>query len=139
MVSVYEVPAEKLIFAVAEDLKTKVKAPEFTEFIKTGISRERAPENDDWYYVRLAATLRKYYTKKALGINILRGYFGGKQIRGAKPPKFAKGSGKVARVCVQTLEKEGLLTKADSGRKITLKGRQYLDKFAKKVSEETKK
>lgn len=135
MVSVYEVPADKLIIKVAEDLKTKVKAPEFSGYVKTGVSRERAPEQEDWWYIRLAATLRKYYTKQALGVNLLRGYFGGKQCRGAKPAKYAKGSGKIARLSVQTLEKEGFLTKADKGRKITPKGRLYLDKFAKMVSE----
>jgi len=139
MTSVYDVPADMLIKKVAQDLKTKVPCPEFASFVKTGKSRERAPEDPDWWYIRLAATLRKYYTKKALGVNILRGYFGGKQTRGTKPPKFAKGSGKIARLCVQTLEKEGLLAKADKGRKITPKGRAYLDNFAKEVLLEFKK
>ena len=138
MVSVYDVPADKLIMKAAEDLKTKIKAPEFASVVKTGKSRERAPENEDWWYVRAAATLRKYYTKQVLGVNLLRGYFGGKQERGAAPAKFAKGSGKIARLCVQQLEKEGFLVKVDKGRKITPKGRVYLDKFAKIVAEEQK-
>jgi len=138
MVSVYEVPVDKLLQKVAEDLKTKVKAPDFVSFVKTGKSRERTPQNPDWWYIRLAATLRKYYTKNSLGVNLLRGYFGGKEYRGVKPPKFAKGSGKIARLCVQTLEKEGFLTKAEKGRKITPKGRAYLDKFAKSVLSESK-
>jgi len=136
MVSVYEVPADKLILKVAEDLKTKIKAPEFAKMVKTGVSRERAPEQEDWWYIRVAATLRKYYTKQTLGVNILRGYFGGKQRKGAKPAKFAKGSGKIARLSVQQLEVEGFLVKTEKGRKITPKGRTYLDKFAKIVAQE---
>jgi small subunit ribosomal protein S19e len=138
MTSVYDVPADKLILKAAEDLKTKIKAPEFAKVVKTGVSRERAPLNDDWWYVRVAATLRKYYTKEALGVNLLRGYFGGKQERGAAPAIHAKGSGKIARLSVQQLEKEGFLTKADKGRKITPKGRLYLDKFAKEIASEKK-
>ena len=138
MVSVYDVPTDKLLAKIAEDLKTKVKGPGFSSFIKTGRSRERAPEDPDWWYIRLAATLRKYYTKQTLGVNILRDYFGGKQARGTKPAKFAKGSGKCARLSVQTLEKEGFLAKTERGRKITPKGRTYLDKFAKQVSNELK-
>jgi len=139
MVSVYDVPADKLIMLVAEDLKTKVKAPVFSNVVKTGVSRERAPDNSDWWFVRLSATLRKYYTNEALGVNILRGQFGGKQARGTKPAKFAKGSGKIVRLSVQQLEKEGFIVKADKGRKITPKGRTYLDKFAKQILEESKK
>jgi small subunit ribosomal protein S19e len=138
MTSVYDVPADKLIMSAAEDLKTKVKAPEFAKIIKTGVSKERAPENEDWWYIRMAATLRKYYTKQTLGVNILRGYFGGRQRRGAKPAIFAKASGKVTRLIVQQLEKEGFLVKTEKGRKITPKGRLYLDKFAKQVTQEKK-
>lgn len=138
MVSVYDVHTEKLIFRVAEDLKTKVKAPDFASIIKAGVHRERCPENPDWWYIRLAAILRKFYTKKTLGINILRGYYGGAKRRGAKPSKFALGSGKAMRLCVQQLEKEGFIEKKDSGRQITLKGRKYLEKFAKELFDASK-
>lgn len=138
MVSVYDVPVEKLIFKVAEDLKTKIKAPDFANLVKTGVHRERAPENSDWWYVRLAAILRKYYTKQTLGVNMLRGYYGGAKKRGAKPQKFARGSGKIIRLSVQQLEKEGFLEKKESGRKITLKGRKYLERFAKNLFDASK-
>lgn len=138
MVSVYDVSTEKLIFKVAEDLKTKLKAPDFAGLVKSGVHRERAPENADWWYIRLAAVLRKFYTKQTLGVNILRGYYGGAKKRGAKPPKFAQGSGKAMRLCVQQLEKEGFLEKKESGRKITLKGRKYLEKFSKELFEASK-
>lgn len=139
MVSVYDVPADKLIMKVASDLKTKIKAPDFALYVKTGVSRERAPEDPNWWYIRLAATLRKYYTKQVLGVNLLRGYFGGKQEKGVKPAKFARASGKVVRLTVQQLEKEGFLKKVEGGRRITPKGRTYLDKFAKQIFDESKK
>lgn len=134
MVSVYDVNTQDLINEVSKDLKTKVKEPEFTKYVKTGVSRERVPDNPDWWSVRLAAILRTFYTKQTLGVNILRGYYGSAKSRGAAPKKFAKGSGKVTRLAVQELEKLGFLSKTDKGRVITLKGRQYLDNIAKTVS-----
>jgi small subunit ribosomal protein S19e len=134
MVSVYEVPAEKLIFAVAEDLKKKVKEPEYVNFVKTGVCKDRAPDLEDWWHIRLAAVLRKFYSKDTLGVEILRGYFGGLQKRGTQRPHFEKASGKIIRDCVQSLEKLGYLEKTARGRRMTQAGRQYLDSFAKKVN-----
>jgi len=138
MVSVYDVPAEKLILAVAEDLKKKVKEPDYTLYIKTGVSKDRAPDQQDWWYVRMAAVLRKFYTKEALGTELLRGYFGSLHKRGCARPHFEKASGKVIRDCVQNLEKLGYLEKAEKGRKITAAGRKYVDGFASKIGKEAK-
>ena len=53
MVSVYDVETNKLILEVAKDLKKKVKEPLYASFVKTGVSRERAPDVEDWWYIRL--------------------------------------------------------------------------------------
>jgi small subunit ribosomal protein S19e len=105
MVSVYDVPAEKLILAVADDLKKKIAEPEYTLYVKTGISRERAPDQENWWYIRMAAILRKFYTKDTLGTEILRGYFGSLHKRGTMRPHFAKASGKIIRDCVTILKR----------------------------------
>ncbi len=138
MTSVYDVPAQELIAKVANDLKSKIKAPEFSEYVKTGVSRERSPDDKDWWYTRIASMLRTFYTKNALGVNILRGYYGGAKRRGAAPTKHEKGSGKITRLAVQELEKLGYLQKTEKGRIITLKGRQYLDNFAKDLTKKAK-
>lgn len=134
MVSVYDVPAEKLIVTIAEDLKKKVKEPAYTQFVKTGVCKDRAPDQNDWWYIRMAAVLRKFYSKDSLGTEILRGYFGSLHKRGCARPHFAKSSGKIIRDCVQNLEKLGYLEKAEKGRKITPAGRKYIDSFAEKVN-----
>jgi small subunit ribosomal protein S19e len=141
MVSVYDVPAEKLIFAVAEDLEKnkKVKAPDYVNFVKTGVSKERAPDQENWYYIRMAAILRKFYTHKELGIEMLRNYFGSLKNRGVKRHHFFKASGKIIRDCVNDLEKLKFLVKSEKGRKITMEGRKYIDGFAKKVFDELNK
>ena len=50
MVTVYDVPAEKLILKVAEKLKqnSAIVPPEWAEFVKTGVHTEKAPSQEDW-------------------------------------------------------------------------------------------
>ena len=133
MVSVYDVPSDKIINEMAKDLEAKVKAPEYVNFVKTGVSRERAPDQENWFYIRLASILRKYYTHKELGVEMLRNYYGGRKNRGVKRHHFYKASGKIIRDCVQNLEKIGFIEASERGRKISAKGRKYVDDFAYKV------
>ncbi len=139
MVSVYDVETNKLILEVAKDLKKKVKEPLYASFVKTGVSRERAPDVEDWWYIRMSSVLRKFYTRGVLGVEVLRGYYGDKQNLGVERPHFAKASGKIIRDCVQKLEGLGYVTKVTGGRQITVEGRKYLDSFASKVSKEKAK
>ncbi len=53
-VTVRDVPAADFIAAYAEMLKSndKFKVPKWTDTVKTGVSRELAPYDPDWYFVR---------------------------------------------------------------------------------------
>ena len=53
-VTVRDVPAADFISAYAEMLKSndKFKVPKWTDTVKTGVSRELAPYDPDWYFVR---------------------------------------------------------------------------------------
>ena len=51
-------PAAELIKEVAKDLKQRVKAPEWTRFVKTGSHVERAPNNPAWFFVGM----HRYFT-----------------------------------------------------------------------------
>ncbi|MDD4983386.1 MAG: 30S ribosomal protein S19e [Candidatus ainarchaeum sp.] len=139
MVSVYDVHHSKLIAAVAKELKEKVEAPKFTVFAKTGKMKERSPQDIDWYYSRLAAVFRKFYVKGTITTNVLTILYGGKKNYGVEPEHFCKGSGAIARHCVQDLEKLGYLKKTDKGRTITQAGRTYLDKVAYTIIKSEKK
>jgi small subunit ribosomal protein S19e len=139
MVSVYDVHHSKLIAEVAKEFKGKVKEPKFTAFVKTGVSRERAPEQLDWYYTRLAAVFRKFYVKGKITSNVLKILYGGKKNKGIEPEHFYKASGAIIRHCVQDLEKLGYLKKTETGRTITLEGRKYLDNVAYKIKKAEKK
>ena len=132
MVSARDVEAKKLIANLAEELKTKIKMPEWAVYVKTGTQSQRPPEQKDWWYIRAASILRKIYTDGPVGTSRLRSYYGGRKQRGHKPEHFRKGSGKIIRVILQDLEKINLISKDSKGRKVTKEGQKLLDNLAKK-------
>ncbi|WP_456374456.1 30S ribosomal protein S19e, partial [Methanocaldococcus sp.] len=117
MVTVYDVPADKLIQKTAEKLKEMdIEVPEWVPFVKTGVSRERRPEQEDWWYIRCASILRKIYIYGPVGVSRLRTAYGGRKNRGHEPEHFYKGSGNIIRKALQELEKLGLVEKRPEGR-----------------------
>ena len=142
MVTVYDVPAEKLILKVSEKLKEndKIVPPEWAEFAKTGIHTERAPVQQDWWYTRAASVMRKLYVKGPMGTSKLAGEYGGFNDRGCKPNKAVKGSRNIVRKCLIQLQDAGLLeaTQDKQGRKISPAGQKLLDNSAKEVFDESK-
>ncbi|ADG13037.1 30S ribosomal protein S19e [Methanocaldococcus infernus] len=137
MVTVYDVPPEPLIKKVAERLKElNIGVPEWVPFVKTGVSRERRPEQDDWWYIRCASILRKIYIYGPVGVERLRTAYGGRKNRGHEPEHFYKGSGNIVRKALQELEKLGFVKRTPEGRVITPKGRSFLDNIAKEVRDE---
>ena len=139
MTTVFDVPAELLINTVADEFKDnndKIVAPEWTKLVKTGVHKERKPENIDWWYVRCASILRRVYIDGPVGVRSLRTFYGGKKDRGVNPEKFRKGSGSIVRVALHQLEDAGyvekvdagrIITPVDAGRIITPEGRSFLD------------
>jgi small subunit ribosomal protein S19e len=139
MVTVYDVPPQQLIEKVAEELKNRgLKQPDWAPFVKTGVHRERKPDQEDWWYIRAASVLRKVYLQGPIGVSRLRVIYGGRKSRGHKPERFCRGSGSIIRKILQELERLELVEKqkeGKKGRKISPKGRSFLDNMAKKVSE----
>ena len=93
MVSILDKEADTLVKKTAEELQKKIKQPDWANIVKTGISRERPPEQKDWWYLRSASVLRRIYIDGPVGVSKLRSYYGGRQRRGHKPAHFKKGSG----------------------------------------------
>ena len=135
MTTVYDVPPNDLIAAVAQELKTsgKVQPPEWAAYVKTGVHREMPPMNPDWWFVRCASLLRRIYIDGPVGVSRLRSYYGGKQRRPVRTPSFAKGSGSIVREALQQLEKAGYVKKAKRGRLMTPEGQAFLDDMSYKI------
>ncbi len=134
MVTVYDVEAEPLIREIAEALEEEFEAPEWTEYVKTGVHKERTPEQEDWYHIRAAAVLRKIYLDGPLGVSRLRTVYGGRRNKGHGPEHHGKASGKVIRTVLQDLESAGMVeTEEGEGRQVTGKGQSFLDKKAAEI------
>ena len=135
MATVYDINPNKLIEKAANALKKDIKAPEWSMFVKTGRAKERVPMEKDWWYKRAASVLRKVYVLGPVGTNKLKFKYGSKKNRGCRPEKFYPASGKIIRTMLQQLEGLGLISKEEKGvhkgRKITPKGKSFLDKLAK--------
>ncbi len=122
----------KFIPALAEALKNipEFQVPEWANYVKTGVSRERPPAMDDFWYTRAASILRQLYIKGVVGVGKLRTKYGSRKDRGGKPDKFFKSGGKIIRVILQQAEEAGLVEKVvrmQHGRRLTETGRDLLD------------
>ena len=122
----------KFIPALAEALKNvpEFEVPEWANYVKTGVSRERPPVMDDFWYTRAASILRQLYIKGVVGVGKLRTKYGSRKDRGGKPDRFKKSGGKIIRVILQQAEAAGLVEKVSRmqhGRRLTAAGRDFLD------------
>ena len=131
---VYSMPANEYNSKLADALKQieEFKAPEWAAFVKTGVSRIKPPQEDDFWYKRVASILRQIYVRRVVGVNRLKTRYGGKQNRGMKPEKFRKASGKMIRLILQQAEAAGLLEKSSeagqrAGRRLTDKGKELME------------
>jgi|SRR3989344_9601167 len=129
MVSAREANQQSLVEKLSESMD--VEMPDWAKFVKTGVSRERQPTQDNWYQLRAASVLRKVYMDGPVGTEKLRSFYGGLHRRGHKPAHFAKGGGKLIRTILQQLEGAGYIAKDKKGRKVTPKGQKAVDGAAK--------
>jgi small subunit ribosomal protein S19e len=132
MTTVYDIPADTLIRQVAEELKKnpQIQPPDWAAFAKTGVHKEMPPEDDDWWYTRVASVFRRVYTDGPVGTQRMRSIYGGKADRGPAPARFKRGSGSVIRKALQQLEAAGYVSHTSEGRVVTAAGRSFLDNIA---------
>lgn len=132
MVTVYDVEPNRLIENTAKKLKDmKIKKPDFVGVVKSGCHVERPPQDENFWYMRCASILRQAYVNSKVGTSKLRRHYGGRKNRGVMPEKHCPAGGSTIRKAMQELERAGLLEKQKTGRVLTAKGRQFLDKVAK--------
>jgi len=138
MVTVRDVDARKLVLAVKEELKRfkEVQPPVWSMYAKSSVNRQRPPEEGDFWYIRGASLMKRIYIDGPVGVEKLRTFYGGRKRRRTKPARFKKSSGSVLRELLQQLEAAGFVEKEKNnfGRKITPKGRKFLDNIANKVA-----
>jgi len=129
------VSKQELVSALADQLKPLLKKPEWADYVKTGVYKERPPLNSDWWYMRASSILLKVDKLGPVGVSKLRTKYGGKKNRGVRPERFYKGSGSIIRMILQQLEGVGLLKQetrgSHKGRVLTLKAYSLIARTAR--------
>jgi small subunit ribosomal protein S19e len=140
MTDPWEAPAQALIPKLALQLREKVHAPQWASFVRTGMHTERAPTQEDWFYVRCASVMRKLHRMGPVGVSRLASEYGGRRDRGSAPYHAVKGSRSVLTEVFHELEKAGLVTKRNSkGRMLSPEGQKLLQKATQEVMTELAK
>jgi small subunit ribosomal protein S19e len=135
---IYEMDAQEYNLKLAEALKQvpEFKQPEWSEYVKSGPSKERPIEDPDFWYKRSASILRQIFKKNSVGVNRLRTKYGSKKNRGFRPEEFRRASGKIIRVILQQSDKAGFteiqkpvrgVRSKRPGRILTDKGKKFLE------------
>ena len=138
MDSVFRVQPAPLLRAIADTLKKnqQIALPKDVDLIKTGSSRENAPSDRDWFYMRMAAIIRQAMCKGRVSLKGLAYRFGARKNRGVRPSKFARASTFVIGSAIEQLEKIGWINFKNSGSILTDSAREVLGELIEKVNEE---
>ncbi len=131
-----DVPPSALLPKLAIELRTRnaVAPPPWATFAKTGVHKQRAPTQVDWWYLRSASVLRKIYLKGYVGIERLSAEYGGKRDRGSAPYHARSGSRSILREIVHQLEKAGLVQPYKTkGRRVSPEGAKLLDSLSRDI------
>lgn len=140
--AIHDVNPSELVQRAAEELKkdASFKAPDWSKFVKTGMSREREPMQLDWWHIRAAAVLRKIYLLGPVGTSKLRRKFGGRKNEGMAPEHFYPSAGNHLRKMLQQFEKAGFAKQVQKGvhkgRILTPKGQAFLERIASDMLKE---
>merc|ERR1712186_160937 len=135
-IGVKDVDQQKFTAALAAFLKKsgKVKLPEWVDIVKTNVSKELAPYDDDWYFTRCASIARHVYIRAPVGVSTVCKIYGVRRNNGSKPSHWRAGSGSIARKALQNLEQLKLVEKdPNGGRRLTSQGRRDLDRIAAQI------
>jgi len=135
-VSVKDVDQQQFTIALAAFLKKsgKMAVPEWVDIVKTGIAKELAPYDEDWFFTRTASVARHIYIRAPVGVASVQKIYGVRKNNGSSPSHWSTSSGSVARRALQALEKLKLVEKdPNGGRRMTGQGRRDLDRIAAQI------
>jgi small subunit ribosomal protein S19e len=116
-ITVRDVNAHEFVKIYAAHLKAtgKIVLPKWVDVVKTGRHKELAPYDPNWFYLRCAAIARHIYIRSGVGVGALMKRYGGAKRRGARPTRYVKGSGSIARAALKCLESLNVFEKDPKG------------------------
>ena len=145
MTTYHDVPADLLIGELSARLAEMeaISPPEWSSIVKTGTHGERPPSQDNWWFIRSAAILRKVGKLGPIGANHMAQHFGGPKDRGVKPNRAVAGSRNISRTIMQQLFNAGLIESkmnvagnVNHGKVLTPEGQSLLDSVAHDVRDQ---
>lgn len=141
MVDARHAPVDNLIERMKNQFEKdeRVKVPEWVNYVKAGVHREKSWVQTDWYHRRLASTLRKVYLMGPIGLSRLSAEYGGRVDRGSKRYHPERGSRYIVRHMLDALEDLGYVKKDQRGRTVSPAGVSFVTKAAKDVLTENAK
>lgn len=132
-ITVRDINPQSFIKEYALHLKNsgQIDLPKWVDIVKTGVSRQLPPSDQDWFYVRVAALSRHIYLNPNAGVHGLSKFYGSKKNNGHRPGKHVNSSRNIIRKALQALEKAGIVAAgSEKGRVISEKGKRELDQIA---------
>ena len=134
MADVLEVDASEFIGRAATKLKaSNVQKPKYVELVKSGAGKERAPADQDFWYVRCASILRQVYLNGPLGVSALRTRYGNRKRHVIHTHHHFRAGGSLIKDAFDALEKLGYVKKTGHGRVITPTGKSFVDKVSNEI------
>ncbi|MBU1199503.1 MAG: 40S ribosomal protein S19 [Nanoarchaeota archaeon] len=130
------VSKQEMVDGLANELKPILQKPDWADFVKTGVSKQRPPADENWWFARGASILLKTNRLGPIGVSKLRTKYGSRKNRGVRPGKFFRGSGNIIRKLLQQLEQVGLLKQETKGKH---KGRVLTPKAYSLIAQTHKK
>lgn len=122
---IYEVRPERFNVALKSYLKSsnKIVLPQDYDIIKTGESRELAPSDDDWYYMRAASIVRQIAKKGGVTSEFLAEKYGSRKNRGCRPSKYVPAHREIGDSVLENLKNMGWINPANSKDMLTEQGK----------------
>ena len=134
MANIFEVESDELVKKAADRLKEQsIAKPAYIDYVKSGAGRDRAPSDENFWYMRCASILRQAYINGPIGISKLRTRYGNRKRHAVTHRHHRKAGGSIIKDAFDALEKNGYVAKTEKGRAITDKGRSFMDKVANEL------
>ena len=134
MANIFDVKGSDLISRAAEQLKGKIKKPDYLNYVKSGSNKERPPLDPDFWYIRSASILRQVYVNGPVGVSTLRTRYGSAKTHSVHRKHHQKAGGSIIRDSLMALESINFVKKTKKGRVITPQGKSFLDKLSKEIA-----
>lgn len=134
---IYEVRPERFNAALKSYFKScnRVALPQDYDIIKTGEGRELAPNDDDWYYMRMAAVVRQIAKNGAVTSEFLASRYGCVKNRGCRPSKYVPAYREIGDSVLENLKNMGWVDLSNTKDMLTEQGRTVVREIIEKVRE----